>query len=58
VCFSVIYNYDGHSEYDLQLAVGDTVQIKEHFNGNAINSWSNITVWSNITIVAINSFIK
>jgi len=29
----VIYNYDRHSEYDLQLAVGDTVQIKEQFPG-------------------------
>jgi len=34
VCLIVIYNYDGHSKYDLQLAVGDTVQIKQQFPGN------------------------
>ena len=41
VCLLVIYNYDGHSEYDLQLAVGDTVQIREQFPGNYI-----LSVWT------------
>jgi len=36
ICLLVIYNYDRRSEYDLQLSVGDTVQIKERFSGNAI----------------------
>jgi len=36
MCLLVIYNYERRSEYDLQLSVGDTVQIKERFSGNSI----------------------
>ena len=34
VCLLVTYSYNGHSQYELQLSVGDTVQIKERFTGN------------------------
>jgi len=37
VSLLVIYNYDGHSHYNLQLSVGDTVQIKERFTGNSVS---------------------
>jgi len=36
VSLLVIYNYDGHLQHDLQLSVGDTVQIKERFTGNLV----------------------
>jgi len=36
VCLPVIYNYDKHSQYDLQLSVGDTVQIKESLTGECL----------------------
>jgi len=37
VSLLVIYNYDGHSQHDLRLSVGDTVQIKERFTGNSVS---------------------
>jgi len=36
VCLPVIYNYDKHLQYDLQLSVGDTVQIKESLTGDCL----------------------
>lgn len=50
---SAIYNYDGHSQYDLQLAVGDTVQIKEYLSGNVTSrAWLLLIYLSAIASIA------